>query len=73
VIEVVFTEAGGRRFADLTRRSIGRRLAVVVDGKLVVAPRIEAEIPGGKAVLSGRLTKRQATDLAAKINEAASR
>ncbi len=70
VIEVVFTEKGQKLLADLTRRSIGKRLAMVVDGKLLAAPRIEAEIPGGRALISGRFSPQQATEFATKINAA---
>ncbi len=69
VIEVVFTEKGRKLFADVTRQSVGKRLAIVADGKLVAAPRIEAEITGGRALVSGRFSLQQATELAAKINQ----
>lgn len=72
-IEVVFAEKGQKLFADITRQSVGKRLAIVVDGKLLAAPRIEMEVPGGRAVISGRFSPQQATDLAAKINAAVKR
>jgi preprotein translocase subunit SecD len=70
-IEVVFTDMGRKLFADITRQSVGKRLAIVVDGKLLAAPRIEMQIPGGRAIISGRFSPQAATQLATKINAAA--
>src|SRR5262249_36203837 len=51
-IEVVFTDTSKKLFADITRQSVGKRLAIVVDGKLLAAPKIEMEVPGGRAIIS---------------------
>lgn len=69
MIEVVLTEKGRKAFVDITRQSVGRRLAIVVDGKLLAAPRIEMEIPGGRALITGRFSDREASELATKIND----
>ncbi|MBI3878883.1 MAG: hypothetical protein HY301_02315 [Verrucomicrobia bacterium] len=69
-VEIVLTENGQKLFADLTRQSVGRRLAIVVDGKLLVAPRIEMEIAGGRVRITGRFSLREAIELATKINDA---
>jgi preprotein translocase subunit SecD len=68
VIEVVFTEQGRKLFAEITRQSVGKRLAIVVEGKLLAAPQIEMEIPGGRALITGRFTAEQASEFAAAIN-----
>ena len=69
-VEVVFTDMGRDRFASLTRQNIEKRVVIFVDGTLVVAPIIKAEITGGKFWLSGRMSKNEATELANKINRA---
>ncbi|UCD29691.1 MAG: hypothetical protein JSV03_04200, partial [Planctomycetota bacterium] len=68
VIEVVLTEKGQKVFADITRQNVGKRLAIVVDGKLLAAPRIEMEVPGGRALIYGRFSVEFARELARKIN-----
>jgi len=45
----------------------------MADGKLVAAPRIEMEVSGGRALVSGRFSTNEATELAAKINKASHR
>jgi len=72
-VEIEFTDPGRERFAQLTRQSIGKRLAIVVDGTLLSAPRILAEISDGKVWIAGRFTQRDASDLAKKINSTAKR
>ena len=69
-IDVIFTAKGRQRLAEVTRQSINKRLAIIINGQIVSAPMIRAEIPGGTAVISGNFTKSEATDLSTKINQA---
>lgn len=50
---VVLTAGGRRKLAELTARSIGRKLAFVVDGTVAVAPIVESSIPSGIVHMSG--------------------
>ncbi len=58
-ITVTFTETGSKRFAEITGASIGKRLAVVFDGKVLSAPFIMSQIRG-KAVITGNLSAAEA-------------
>jgi preprotein translocase subunit SecD len=69
-IAITFNANGAKRFAEVTRNSVGKRLAIVIDGKLYSAPTIRSEISGGKAVISGNFTKEEAKDLVARMNGA---
>ncbi|MDD5019017.1 MAG: protein translocase subunit SecD [Candidatus Omnitrophica bacterium] len=55
---------GVKKFAELTKNNVGRRLAIVLDGRIYSAPRINEPIPTGEAVISGRFTPDEAKDLA---------
>lgn len=70
LIVITFTDDGRKRFAEVTRQNIGKRLAIIIQGQLYCAPRIRAEIPGGKAEISGKFSEQEAKNLAAKITEA---
>jgi len=72
-IAITFTDAGTKRFAEMTRQCVGKRLAVVIDGRLYSAPKIRMEIPGGKAEINGSFSEEEARSLAAKITEALQR
>ncbi len=55
---------GVKKFAGLTRENVGRLLAIVLDGRVYSAPRINEPIPSGEAIISGRFTPDEAKDLA---------
>ena len=57
-----------QRFAEVTRENIGRRLAIIVDGRICSAPVIQGEISGGKAQITGNFSEKEAKELAAKIS-----
>ncbi|MBO1436435.1 hypothetical protein [Meiothermus sp. CFH 77666] len=44
---------GAARFARLTSANVGRRLAIVVDGRILIAPTIRSPITGGVVSISG--------------------
>jgi beta-lactamase regulating signal transducer with metallopeptidase domain/biopolymer transport protein ExbD len=68
-IELLFTNEGRRRFAVLTRNKISKRLAILVDGKVLSAPVIREEIRGGKAHISGSFSREEAERIVAGLNE----
>jgi preprotein translocase subunit SecD len=69
-IGVTFSEDGRKRFAEITRQNIGKRLAIVIAGRAYCAPKIMTEISGGKAQITGNFSEQEAKDLAVRINEA---
>ncbi len=64
VVGLRFNSEGTKVFGKVTAENVGRRLAIVLDGKVHSAPRIQEAIPGGEAVISGRFTPQEAGDLA---------
>jgi preprotein translocase subunit SecD len=52
------------QFGEVTRANVGRSLAIVLDGKVISAPRIREPILGGSGVITGNFTTQQAQDLA---------
>src|SRR5881628_1129305 len=63
-VAIEFTAAGTRIFGELTEQNVGKRLAIVLDGNVYSAPRINERIPGGRAVITGQFTVDEARDLA---------
>ena len=59
---------GARIFRDVTRESIGKRMAILLfekgKGEVVTAPVIRSEIGGGRVQISGRMTTVEANDTA---------
>ncbi|HLD56350.1 MAG TPA: hypothetical protein VJA00_01900, partial [Candidatus Omnitrophota bacterium] len=63
-VEVQLDKEGAKIFDEVTFKNIGRRLAIVLDGKVHSAPVIRDRIPNGQGQISGNFTVEQASDLA---------
>ena len=63
------TPKGREQFGALTRSNIGHWLAIVVDGKIVIAWLNGLEMTEGKGQISGYYTEAEAHALAAAMNE----
>jgi preprotein translocase subunit SecD len=63
-VAIEFTATGTRIFGEVTEQNVGRHLAIILDGSLYSAPRINERIPGGRAVITGQFTVDEARDLA---------
>jgi len=63
-VAIEFTATGARIFGELTEHNVGKRLAIVLDGNVYSAPRINERIPSGRAVITGHFTVDDARDLA---------
>ena len=67
-ILVRLNDPGKRFFADLTRRNIGKKLAILVGRRVALAPIIHSEIPNGSIIItmgsgSDKMTERNAQEL----------
>lgn len=67
-VELTFNEDGKKIFAELTKRLIGKQIAIFVGGELLTAPTVQAVIPDGRAVITGDYTVQSAQELANNIN-----
>jgi preprotein translocase subunit SecD len=63
-VSIEFTATGTRIFGEVTEANVGRHLAIILDGNVYSAPRINERIPGGRAVITGQFTVDEARDLA---------
>ena len=55
---------GAQKFGRTTSDNVGKRLAIVLDGKIISAPNINEPITSGKGMISGNFSFQEATDLA---------
>ncbi len=63
-VAIDFTSRGGKVFAHITEKNVGRRVAIVLDDVVRSAPVIREKILGGSAQISGSFTHEEAADLA---------
>ncbi len=71
VINFVLNGQGGRIFGDFSGKSVGKRMAVVLDNKVYSAPVIRERIGGGRGQISGNFTISEAHDLAIALRSGA--
>jgi SecD/SecF fusion protein len=64
IVQLQFDDEGAKIFDRATFQNIGKRLAIVLDGKVHSAPVIRDRIPNGQAQISGNFSAQEASDLA---------
>ena len=70
IVELVMTDEGAQKFAEVTRRAYNKNnesIAIYYDGQIVSAPRVQAVITNGQAVISGQDSFEEAERLASTI------
>jgi len=63
-VNISLDRAGAKKFARATKNNVGKRLAIILDNKIISAPVIKEAILSGNSVISGNFTFQSATDLA---------
>jgi preprotein translocase subunit SecD len=64
VVSFRFDSVGGKRFAKATQENVGRPFAIILDGQVISAPRINEPILGGSGIIQGNFTTESANELA---------
>ena len=64
VVQFTLDRVGAKRFGKATLSGVGKRLAIVLDGKIISAPIVRDAIVGGSGIITGDFTFQSATDLA---------
>ena len=70
-VNIQFDKEGAKIFDAVTFKNIGKRLAIVLDGKVHQAPIIRDRIPNGQGQISGNFSVEQASDTALVLNAGA--
>ncbi len=70
-VQIQFTPDGSKKFAEITKRNVGKPLPIFLDKLPIEAPVVSTEIVSGPAVISGSFTVEQAKNLAIQLNAGA--
>jgi preprotein translocase subunit SecD len=62
-VAIELNAVGTRVFGEITEQNVGKLLAIILDGNVNSAPRINERIPGGRAVITGQFSIEDARDL----------
>lgn len=67
-VQIQFTSHGAKLFDEITKRNIGKVVAIALDNQVISAPVVQTEIANGTAVISGSFTSDQAKNLSIQLN-----
>lgn len=70
-ISIQFTDEGGKKFAEITGRNIGKQIPIILDNQIISAPTVSEQITGGSAQISGKFTVDEAKQLSIQLNAGA--
>lgn len=70
-VQLTFTSDGAKKFADITKRNVGKIVAIALDNMVIEAPRVNEPIYGGNAVITGQFTTEQAKAIQIQLNAGA--
>ena len=71
VVNITFDANGGRKFAELSTKNVGKPFAIILDGKVLSTPVFEEPIRGGQARISGSFNPESANNLAISLRSGA--
>lgn len=70
-IALQFDDEGTKLFADITKRNVGKRVAIFLDGEVEIAPVVQTEISNGQAVITGNYSIDEAKTKAMRLQQGA--
>jgi protein-export membrane protein SecD len=70
-IALQFDGEGTDLFAAITKRNLGKPVAIFLDKEIISQPTVQSEIVGGQAVITGTFSMQEANDLVKRLNEGA--
>lgn len=70
-ISLQFSEEGGKKFAEITKRNVGKMLPIILDNQVITYPTVSEQIIDGNAQISGKFTIEEAKQLAIQLNAGA--
>jgi len=68
-VSLSFTTEASKRFSEFTKRFKKHKLAMILDGKLLMSPTIQEQISGGKILIQGLESEEERKAIALRINE----
>lgn len=70
-VSLEFNSEGARIFEDITKKNVGKPVAIFLDNQLISAPRVNDVISGGEAVITGNFVIDEAKKLSIQLNAGA--
>ena len=71
IIQLTFNDEGAKKFEDITKRNIGKKVAIFLDNQYLMDPTVQTAISDGQAIISGKFTAAQTKEMAILLNSGA--
>jgi protein-export membrane protein SecD len=71
LVTLQFNTEGAKLFEDITRRNVGKKVAIYLDGEPISIPTVQDVISGGKAQITGNFNEQEVKTLAQRLNAGA--
>ncbi|HAQ05964.1 TPA: protein translocase subunit SecD [Candidatus Azambacteria bacterium] len=71
IVTLEFNSEGAALFEEITKRNVGKMVAIYLDGQPISTPKVNEAISGGRAVISGRFAVQEAKELVQRLNAGA--
>lgn len=71
LVALEFNKEGAKLFEEITKRNVGKPVAIFLDDQIISAPKVEEVITGGQAVIRGKFDLKEAKELSIQINSGA--
>ncbi len=70
-VSIVFNSDGSKKFEEATAQNVGKPIYILLDGQVISAPKVNEKISGGRAVITGQFSVKEAKNLAIQLNAGA--
>lgn len=71
VVNLTLNEVGAKKWADITTRNVGKRIAILLDNQILISPTVINPIPDGQTVISGGFTAAATKEISTLLNSGA--
>lgn len=71
IVNLNFNDEGSKLFEEITKRNVGKTVAIYLDGEPISAPVVREAISGGQAQISGNFTPEEGRQLVGRLNSGA--
>jgi preprotein translocase subunit SecD len=71
IIALQFNDEGAKLFEEMTKASVGKTIAIYLDGQVLSAPVVQQAISGGQATITGSFSPEEAKTLVGRLNSGA--
>ncbi len=71
VVSLEFNGDGAKKFEQITKDNLGKKVAIFIDGEFKQAPTVQSVISDGKGIISGKFSSKDAKEIAIQLNSGA--